>query len=419
MGDGRETAAAASRLPPTWLLGLCNLPFGLFGAGLFVAVPQLLTASGLSAAVSTSITAIAIIPGFCAFLVSPVLDVYASRRFYAALFCVVQAICLFLSLFLIDRLVALTIVLFIGFAASVLFNSALGGWLGSITPKEEESRLGAWFAIANFAGFGTTAMVALPLLRSLPYAIGATLLALLVLAPLAIYPFLPGPPPDRQLAKESFGRFASDVLHLFRQPGALRTLPLFLAPCATFALVNIVGALGRDFAASEATVSLAGGLCTIIAAIIGSLLAPVLARRLPLLPLYLLIGIIGSGFTLTLVLLPKLPAFYVIAVLGENIFASAANATATAIIFGAVGKHNPLAATQFSILSAALFLPQTYMQAIDGVAYGQHGLTGMLVADAVLSIASCCLFALLWRRSLPGASSSLGDGEGGLPDYAR
>lgn len=391
-------------LPPIWLLGLCNLPFGLFGAGLFVAIPQLLTAKGISAAVTTDITAIAIIPGFCAFLVSPLLDVFVSRRFYAVLFCIIQALCLFISLFLTERLAALTVFLFIGFFASVLFNSALGGWLGSITPPEEESRLGAWFAIANFAGFGITSMIAIQLLRGLPYTLGAAVLCLMVLAPLAIYPFLPAPPPDRRLAKESFARFTGDVIALLRQPGSLRMLPLFLAPCATFALVNIVGALGKEYQASETTVGLAGGLCTIAAAVIGSLLAPVLARRVPLLPLYLLIGICGAAFTLLLIALPRLPFIYVGAVLGENIFASAANATAAAIIFGTIGKGNPLAATQFSILMAATFLPQTYMQAVDGLAFGAHGLTGMLGADAGLSVISCTVFALLWSRTQRGRS---------------
>ena len=235
---------------PIWVMGLCNLPFGLFGAGLFVAVPQLLAARHVSASVSTTVTAIAIIPGFCAFLVSPLLDVLVSRRFYAILFGILQAVFLFISLFVIDRLPELTLCLFLGFFSCVLFNSALGGWLGTISTPEEEGQLGAWFAIANFAGFGISAMVALPLLRNLPYALGASCLCLLIMAPLAVLPFLPSPPPDRRLAKESYDNFINDVLALFRQPGALRTLPLFLAPCATFALVNIVGALGNDYKAS-------------------------------------------------------------------------------------------------------------------------------------------------------------------------
>ena len=386
---------------PVWAMGLSNLPFGLFGAGLFVAVPQLLTARGISPAVSTAITAIAIIPGFCAFLVSPLLDVFVSRRFYAILFGVLQTLFMFASLLLTDHLTALTITLFLGFFSCVLFNSALGGWLGSISAPDEEGQLGAWFAIANFAGFGISAMIAIPLLRGLPYLAGVSCFCLLIAAPLAMLPFLPSPPPDRRLAKESYQSFAGDVLALFRKPGSLRTLPLFLAPCATFAIVNIVGALGNDYAASEATVSVAGGLCTMIAALVGSLTAPVLARRVPLLPLYLLIGSVGAGFTLLLIGVPRTPLTYVLLVFGENIFASAGNATATAIIFGAVGKRNPLAATQFSILTAATFFPQTYMQAVDGFAYGVHGLTGMLLTDAALSLVSCSVFALQmsWRRS--------------------
>ncbi len=395
------------RLLPVWLMGLCNLPFGMYGAVMFMTLPQLLAAEGVPEPAVASATAFGIIPGFCSFLLSPVLDVFVSRRLYAYLFGLMTVVCMFTALFATSNLTLLALCLFVGFFAVVMFNSALGGWLGSLVPPEEESRLGAWFSIANSGGFGITAMVAIPLLRWLPYTTGAVALSLFVLSPLLVFPFLPAPGPDRRLARESFGQFFGELAELGRRPTVLRTLPLFLAPCATFALTNTLGGLGNDFHASETVVSLAGGLCTTAAALIGSLLVPVLARLVPLRRLYLLIGVVGALFTLLLVALARTPAVYFVAVLGENICGSAATAAATALIFGTIGKHNPLAATQFAVLNAAIFLPVSYMQWVDGFAYGLHGLTGGLMADATLSLIACSLIGVFLSRTEPQAASTL------------
>jgi PAT family beta-lactamase induction signal transducer AmpG len=97
------------------------------------------------------------------------------------------------------------------------------------------------------------------------------------------------------------------------------------------------------------------------------------------------------------------PATFAVAVVGENLFASAALAVATAIIFDTIGKNNPLAATQFAVLNAALLIPPTYMQQLDGMAYGWGGLTGNLLMDASLSLVTCGTLALglsLVRRSV-------------------
>jgi PAT family beta-lactamase induction signal transducer AmpG len=394
---------------PVWAMGLCNLPFGMFGAVMVMALPQLLASRGVTEQEIASVTAFAFIPGFCSFLLSPVLDVWLSRRTYAYIFGIVQALCLFLALTISTSLTLLAAVLFVGFMASVLFNSALGGWLGSLVPPEDESRLGAWFAIANFGGFGITAMVAMPLLRALPFQIGVTVLCLFVASPLLVFALLPAPSPDRRLASESFGRFFGDLAALVRQKVVLRTLPLFLAPCATFALTNTLGGLGNDFHASEELVSVVGGICTTIAAVIGSLAVPVLAARMPLLMLYLSIGVFGAFFSLMLILLPHTPAAFTLAMLGENVFGSASSAASTAIIFGTIGKSNPLAATQFAVLNAAIFLPVSYMQAADGWGYSLNGLAGSLATDAGLSLIACAVFAILFsldrfRRYTPASA---------------
>lgn len=69
---------------PVWLMGLTNLSYGLYGGAIAFAIPQLLGNRQVPEATIAGLTAVAISPGFWAFLFSPVLDVRFSRRFYAA-----------------------------------------------------------------------------------------------------------------------------------------------------------------------------------------------------------------------------------------------------------------------------------------------------------------------------------------------
>ena len=82
-----------------------------------------------------------------------------------------------------------------------------------------------------------------------------------------------------------------------------------------------------------------------VAGIVGSFLLPGLARRLPLRPLYLWIGVAGSIMTLVLILLSRTAPTFALAMLAENAFQSLAIACSTAIYFETSGQNNPLAAT--------------------------------------------------------------------------
>jgi PAT family beta-lactamase induction signal transducer AmpG len=391
-------------------MGLSNLPFGLYGGVMLATIPQLLAAQGVPQPEIASVTAVGLSPGFFYFFASPVLDVRFSRKVYAYGLGLITALLLFGALMSTHNLALLGALMFGGQFAASLYSSAVGGWLGSFVRREDEARLGAWFTIGNFAGYGATAMVGILLLRSFPFAIGAGLLCLMVLLPLVSFPFLPSSPPDRRLASESFGRFFGDVLALLKKPAVLGALPFFITPCASFALINTLSALGHDFNTSEATVATILGFGASLPAI-GSLLVPALTRYVALRPLYLLIGSVGALFTLALIVLPHTPVTFTAAVVGENFFACAGLAVATAIIFDTIGRDNPLAATQFAVLNAALLIPPTYMEELDGIGYGLGGLKGNFLMDASLSLATCAALGFaLWlvrRRALrspkPGA----------------
>ena len=96
--------SSGRRRAPVWLLGLTNTLFGMYGGILVIAVPQLLSARHVPEAMIAAMTAAAISPGFWTFLVSPVLDVRFSRRWYSVLTALLSALLLALALTNLEHL---------------------------------------------------------------------------------------------------------------------------------------------------------------------------------------------------------------------------------------------------------------------------------------------------------------------------
>ena len=384
---------------PVWLLGLGNLPVGLFGAMALVTLPQLLAANGVAESAIASVTAVALVPSFASFLVAPVLDWRLSRRTYAILLASLAGLFAMAALLVIDDLAALTLLLFLGMAAAILNLAVVGAWLGSLVPERQQGSLGAWLAAANFGGFGAGAAAALFLMRSLPAPFGAVAAGGLILLPLPIYLALPPLPPDPAVARQGMGAFLRDVLSLLGDRSVRLLLVLFALPAASFALANTLGGLGRDFNASESMVAAIAGTGAALAGVVGSLAVPPLVHRLAPRRLYLAVGIVGALFTLSLTLVPRTPTGFAFAILGQNLFQAAAFAVQNVVILRANGEGHALAATRFALLSAATGLPLSYMQAIDGHVYDLGGLTGSYLVDALVSLVACALLTpLFWRR---------------------
>jgi PAT family beta-lactamase induction signal transducer AmpG len=283
----------------------------------------------------------------------------------------------------------------IGSAASFLSGCALCGWLSSVLPKEDETRLSSWFNAGSIGGSGVMVVVVGELTRHLPLSISAVLLASLILLPTCIFLLIPAPGPDGRLARESFTRFFGEIIALLKLRNVLIALALFLAPAGSFALAYVLTGLGNDYHASTHLVSLVGGAGVILAGVVGSLVFPLLARGMALRPLYLVIGITGATFTLIMLLLPHIPLIFAVALIGETTFQALATTGVYAITFEAVGQNNPFAATTFSLMFSADNLSITYMLAVDGRAYSRHGLSGMYVTDAGIGIAACILLGIL------------------------
>jgi PAT family beta-lactamase induction signal transducer AmpG len=380
-------------------MGAGFLPLGVFGSVMVVTVPQLLSADHVPEQQIAMITAIGIAPGFISLALAPLLDWRLPRRTYAIGLAGLGALCLVGSLLAIRSLQLLTAFLFVGEMAISLCATAVGGWFGELTPPDRKNALGAWLTVGNICGGGLTAPLAIMLLRNLPYSVGAGIVGLLGLAVLPLFFWLPCPAADKRFATEGFRAFARDLDTLLKSPSVRWALALFIMPCASFALTNTLGGLGRDFGASEDLVSLISGGGVVVAGLLGSLIIPGLARKAAPIALYLIVGGAGAIFTMTLLILPHTAASFGLAVLGENSFQAAAFALTNVITLRLIGHNNPLAATQFGLLIAASAMPLSYMQIIDGWMYGRGGVSGSALGDAMISGAACVFLSLLLWRS--------------------
>jgi PAT family beta-lactamase induction signal transducer AmpG len=339
------------------------------------------------------------------FLLGPLLDVRFSRRWYATAFAVLAGVGLTAALLERGRLPVLEALLMMSYASGVLSSNALGGWLATIVRAEDEARLSAWTQVGTFVGNGTMVVLAGEMLRALPLGVAAPLLGAVVVVPVMVFPWMPADVGDRLSVRvrERFGDLFRDVGRLLRRREVLLTLLLFVAPTGSFALTNLLGGEVREFHATDAFVSRMGGAVLSVAGAASCLLLPVLARWVRALPLYLLIGTAGSVFTLLLLLLPRSPSMFAVAFLGENMVQALSFTAAVAICFHTIGRENPLAATQFSLLTSATVLPIVYMGVLDGRVSALHGVSGMYAVDGALSLLACGVMALVMWREVRGA----------------
>jgi len=387
----------ASRLAPVWLIGLSSSPFGFYGGIVFFALPQLLAARHVPEERIAALTGLIGLPGALCFLIAPVLDVRFSRRWYAT-FC-----CALASAFLVAGLLSQTdlrlfgILMFLGYTSIALFYSAVGGWFASVIPGDRQPTLSSWINVANIGAAGLMALLTMRVIRHFSLPVAAALLACVMMLPTAIFLFVPAPGPDRRLARESFAGLLRAIASLFRHSEVILVLLLFALPSASFTLTNMLSGLGGDFHTPERTVSLIDGVGVTCAGIAACLLGGPLCARLPLRRLYLGVGIVGGLFTLSLLLLPRTPAAFAIAALGENVLQALAFTVSTALILRTVGHGNALASTEYGILASATNVPLFYMQFADGHAYALHGVAGAFTTDAGISIAVCAGL-LAWRR---------------------
>ena len=379
-------------------MGLTNATLGFASGTMNFVMPQLMASVHIPEPKIALITAIAVSPNFWFVLFGPILDVRFSRRWYATMTAALSGVAGAVAVLSLHHLIVLQLAMVVCNAAAMLSSSALGGWLSNIVPDEHKNPLSKWMNIALVSGTGVIVGLGGELVRGLGRMPAGLLLGALIFFPALAFVLVPAPGPDKRLAGESFAQFNRDVIALLKRREVVMVLLLFLSPCSSFVLPNLMGGLGADFHASARAVSFWGGVGAFTPGLLGCFVFPLIARRVRLRFFYLANGILGCLFTLSLVMMPHTTATYAGALFGEYLFQAVAFSIQIGIVFEAIGPNNPLAATTFSFLTAATNVPVTYVTLIDGRAYARAGITGTLFVDAAIGIVTCLVAGALLAR---------------------
>ena len=385
------------QLPP-WAMGLAIAPLGFYYGFISAAMPILLSAHNVSVEDISRVSFIAFSPTYWAFLLCPVLDVRFSKRTYAVLFAAIAAICLAVSTLITMNLTAFTAVLTLGCTSAVLFGNAHQGWMPDVISDHHYSQVGATTNIANLGAAGLFTTIAIVLVRNLPPISAAVLLALTIAAPTILLFFIPLPAKPTRGAVDTFRTFFRDLRRVVGRPGCIIGLICFLSPTACFALTNLFSALGADFHTPENLVTAISGMGVAVACSVGCLSGIWFTDRFLRRNVYLLTGFGGAAAALLLTRLPHTFVFFASGVVLYAFFQGVNYTAFSSLCFEIVGPGNPLASTQMALLSAAANVPITYMTRVDGHFHTLYGVTGMLLVDAICSIAVGTLLLVLLNR---------------------
>ncbi len=388
-------------MPPSWLVGMGYLSFGLVIGFSITALPYLLTKSGISLDRVAVVSATVMSPTAWGFLLNPVLDTGFTRRTYCWITVGIAAIsiALALSALSLHHLGIMTMLLLLGELCMVLFGNAVSGWTAEFVPESARGAVGGWTNVANLGGgaLGSLAVMSLSARLSGGW-LGLGMMATILLgaAPLLFFP-------KARASSFALRQVFSDSIRATWQACKNRQfligLALFLAPASSVAAINLFSGLGQDFGASHATVIVVTGAGCALIASIGSLLGGFLSGRFPRGYVYLAAGMAAALCALTLAFLPHTREAFIWGVLLYNGFAGIIYAAFTALGLEIVGHTSVVASTQLGLFAATTNAAIDFMTWADGRGYHAFGARGLLCVDgfAALATAIPLLFLVHWQ----------------------
>jgi PAT family beta-lactamase induction signal transducer AmpG len=388
-------------VPAAWLIGMGALSFGLVVGFMITALPFLLARAGVSVDRIAGVSATAMSPTFWGFLVTPMIDVGFTRRWYAFAFTIAAALSLGAALwwFSPDHLPLLTGLLLLAELLIVLQSSAVNGWTSEFVPDDVRGKVGGWINAANLGGGALGAMLIMWSASYLSFRTLGLVIALAVLASALFLLRFPEPAKPVLGLGQIFGGTFRSVVQTSRQPQVLTGFLLFLAPASCVAAINLFAGLGKDFHASSDQVVWVTGAGAAAASALGSILGGYIADRVDRGVLYLTGGALAGVCALAMAWTLHTQTAFTAGVLVYNGIAGISYAAFSALSLQLAGTRNPTAATQLALFAAATNGAIVYMTWADGQGYRLFGVAGLFLVDGLASIGAAIplLLFLQWR----------------------
>ena len=398
-------ASVSPRRLPSWVYGLPHMVAGSGSAFVFVAIPLLLVARGVSVEHVAWVTAIAGSPISWAFLLCPLLDVQWSRRTYQLALTLAAAVCFGASVLMLAHVNVLTAVLTVGETAAWMSAYCCYGWKSEFLDAEQVPAVCGWSETWGQFGGGVFAGLAVLMTRTLGAAasLGITVMLLLPGGAALLFPRRSS---RARGPEEVFSSFFHDMARILKQRRCRYALLIFLVPDAAFAFA--FSAVGADFHMSEHAVSLVTGPLAGAASAAGCLLAIPLCRRIPAQLAYIGPGVVAGLIALSMMALPRNQTSFGVGCLLYMMMLGINFASFFTFAMRIAGKANPLVASLLALMGGVSNLSIVAMKALDGRAYTLRGLSGMLAVDGGVTVAcGAMVIAFLYMRSAVGHEPEL------------
>jgi len=398
-----QVATGSQPPPPSWLIGMGTLTFGLVAGFVITALPFLLSKAGVRVDRIATVSAVAASPTFWAFLMTPIVDVCFTRRTYAFSFAIASAASLGAALLFFSpaRLSLFTALVLLAELTIVLQSNAVNGWISEFVPDTERGKVGGWINVANLGGGALGAMAVMWSAARLPFRTLGMMIAFAVVASTLVLLRFPKPAGPQLGMRQILGGTFHSVVQTSRQPQVLTGFLLFLTPASCVAAINLFAGLGKEFHASSQWVVWTTGAGAAVTSAIGSVLGGYIADRVDRGVLYLGGGILAGVCALGMAVTPHTQATFTVGVLAYNCVAGVCYAAFSALGLQMVGIRNPTAATQLALFAAATNGAIVYMTWADGQGFRMFGIRGLLMMDGLAAIGAAVplLLFLGWRAT--------------------
>jgi hypothetical protein len=371
-----------------WLFAFLIAPDAVISLGLVSgALTYLLRNEGVDPARAAGIGALLALPHAIYFLWGPITDFLMRRRTWLMIAAVTAAITLWVA-FHQPRLGSSWAVglLFLGACFGVLAVAACGGIMGTLRSETNRRRAGSFYQSGSLAIGAVAVFVLVTLSGRLPLgALGWIVAGMIALPSLFALAAPAQSMITERTARETIAQIWREFRSTFLRWEALPYTLLVASPCASGAMMGLLGELARDYGVTGRQVAWINGLAGALLTTAGALAASLIPTRVRAPIAFLLAGLVNAATLAILALSPLRPAVYFAGTILFLFTVGAGYALFTAVVLEFLGGSGKSGSSRYAIINSLGNLPFAYMTALDGWGYAHWGPRGMPAADALIT----------------------------------
>jgi len=399
------------RVPKPWHFFILVVPFGVSFGFVSVALPYVARQKGIPVETISGVVAAAFALHAFKVLWAPIVDATLTRKTWYVIALALLAAGTFAMMAMpisATSIPALKAVVVASQVGLTFLYMACEGTLGRALPPEKKSMAASWLQAGTFLGLGVGGGLAIELVSRLPGPIaGAIVAAGLSLCALPLLGFDEPPEQEKHPAGRAMVELGRDLWGLLRTSAGIVAILFALSTITAGAASALFSAIAEDWHASRELVETTNGWLAGIVQASGAGLGGWAMKRMDRRATFMLAGGLTAVMGIAMALGPRAPWAYATFTLVYNMFVGSAYAGFAAFIYATIGKKS--VATKYNILASLGNFAISYKLGILGRASKSHGPSGVLFADASLTIGGIVLMLVviaIAARLAPSDSAS-------------